>query len=79
MLGSGQFVLDLVLNQARTPLMRDAEARGGTVANGQASFLAASAETFRLLTGRHAPTDVMRSALAVELGLPEEGIAVVGD
>jgi len=79
MLGAGQFVLDLVLNHASTPLMRDAEARGGTVANGQASFLAGSAETFRLLTGRDAPTDVMRSALAVELGLPEEGIAVVGD
>jgi shikimate dehydrogenase len=79
MLSSGLFVLDLVLNHASTPLMGDAEARGGTVANGQASFLAASAETFRLLTGRDAPTDVMRSALAVELGLPEEGIAVVGD
>ena len=79
MLGSGLFVLDLVLHHASTPLMRDAEARGGTVANGQASFLAASAETFRLLTGRDAPTDVMRSALATELGLPEEGIAVVGD
>ena len=35
-----------------TPLMRDAQARGGTVANGQASFLAASAETFQLLTGQ---------------------------
>jgi shikimate dehydrogenase len=79
MLSSGLFVLDLVLNHASTPLMGDAEARGGTVANGQASFLAASAETFRLLSGRDAPTDVMRSALAVELGLPEEGIAVVGD
>ena len=79
MLGAGVFVLDLVLNHASTPLMRDAEARGGMVANGQASFLAASAETFRLLTGRDAPTDVMRSALAVELGLPEEGVAVVGD
>jgi shikimate dehydrogenase len=79
MLGTGVFVLDLVLNHASTPLMREAEARGGTVANGQASFLAASAETFRLLTGRDAPADVMRSALAVELGLPEERIAVVGD
>jgi shikimate dehydrogenase len=79
MLGAGVFVLDLVLNHASTPLMRDAEARGGTVANGQASFLAASAETFRLLTGQDAPADAMRSALAVELGLPEEGIAVVGD
>jgi shikimate dehydrogenase len=79
MLGSGLFVLDLVLNHASTPLMNDAQARGGTVANGQASFLSASARTFLLLTGQDAPAEVMRSALAAELGLPEEGIAVVGD
>jgi shikimate dehydrogenase len=79
MLGEGLFLLDLVLNHASTPLMRDAAERGGSVANGQASFLSASAETFQLLTGRDAPADVMRSALATELGLPEEGIAVVGD
>lgn len=79
LLGAGIFVLDLVLNHAITPLMRDAEARGGTVANGHASFLAGSAVTFQLLTGQAAPADAMRAALAVELGLPEEGIAVVGD
>jgi shikimate dehydrogenase len=79
MLAWGLFVLDLVLNHASTPLMVDAEARGGTVANGQASFLSASAETFQLLTGQDPPLEVMRSALAAELGLPEEGIAVVGD
>ena len=32
---TGLFVLDLVLNHDLTPLMRDAQARGGTVANGQ--------------------------------------------
>ena len=79
MLGTGLFVLDLVLNHASTPLMRDAQARGGTVANGHASFLAGSAETFQLLTGQTGQPEVMRAALAVELGLPEEGIAVVGD
>ena len=79
MLGSGPFVLDLVLNHASTPLMVDAQARGGTVANGQASFLSASAQTFQLLSGQDPPLEVMRSALAAELGLPEEGIAVVGD
>lgn len=72
-------VLDLVLNHAATPLMDEAKARGGTVANGQGSFLASSAATFRLLTGQEAPPEVMRAALADELGLPEEGIAVVGD
>ena len=79
MLGSGLFVLDLVLNHASTPLMVDAQARGGSVANGQASFLSASGKTFQLLTGQDPPLEVMRSALAAELGLPEEGIAVVGD
>jgi shikimate dehydrogenase len=79
LLGAGTFVLDLVLNHATTPLMREAQARGGTVANGHASFLAGSAVTFELLTGQSAPAEVMRAALAVELGLPEEGIAVVGD
>jgi shikimate dehydrogenase len=73
------YVLDLVLNRAETPLMRAAAARGGTVANGQASFLVAQAEAFRLWTGDDAPTDVMRTALADHLGLPEEGLAVVGD
>jgi shikimate dehydrogenase len=72
-------VLDLVLNQAVTPLMREATARGGTAANGQGSFLAGSAVTYRLLTGRDAPMEVLRSALAAELGVPEERIAVVGD
>ena len=32
-----------------------------------------------MITGQDAPTEVMRSALAEELGLPEEGIAVVGE
>jgi shikimate dehydrogenase len=73
------FVLDLVLHHAVTPLMRDAEARGGTVANGQLSFLASSAATFQLLTGKEAPAEVMRSALATELGLPVDRVAVVGD
>lgn len=79
LLRDGMFVLDLVLNHAATPLMREAQARGGTVANGQAAFLAGSAITFELLTGQAAPSDVMRAALAIELGLPEERIAVVGD
>ena len=79
MLPDGLFVLDLVLNHHATPLMDAATAAGGTVANGQASFITASAETFTLVTGDPAPTDVMRAALASELGLPAEGIAVVGD
>ncbi|HEX2194792.1 MAG TPA: hypothetical protein VHK63_07565, partial [Candidatus Limnocylindria bacterium] len=49
------YLLDLVLDRVETQLMRDAKERGGTVANGQASFLASSAATFRLLTGADAP------------------------
>ena len=72
-------VLDLVLNRAETPLMREVAARDGTVANGQGSFLVAQAAAFTLWTGAEAPTEVMRAALAAHLGLPEEGLAVVGD
>jgi shikimate dehydrogenase len=80
LLPDGLFVLDLVLDQAATPLMRAAKERGGTVANGRASLLASSAATFRLLTGSEPSADVMRAALDTELGLPEEGgAAVVGD
>jgi shikimate dehydrogenase len=79
-LPEGLHLLDLVLDRAATALMRDAKARGGTVANGRASFLASSAATFRLLTGGDPSPDVMRAALDAELGLPEEGAAaVVGD
>jgi shikimate dehydrogenase len=74
-----RYVLDLVLNQATTPLMREAEARGGTVANGQASFIAGVAVTTKLLTGSEPPGDRLREALARELGVPVEGLAVVGD
>jgi shikimate dehydrogenase len=74
-----RYVLDLVLNRASTPLMAAAEAQGGTVANGQASFLASTAATVKLLTGTNPPADAVRAALAAELGVPEEALAVVGD
>ncbi|HYI66552.1 MAG TPA: hypothetical protein VEW95_06500 [Candidatus Limnocylindrales bacterium] len=74
-----RYVLDLVLNRASTPLMEQATAQGGTVANGQAAFLRASSETARLLTGAAPGTEALRSALATELGVPEEALAVVGD
>lgn len=79
LLPEGLYVLDLVLNHTVTPLMRDAQERGGTVTNGQLSFLASSAATFKLVTGDEAPPEVMRSALATELGVPEDRVAVVGD
>jgi shikimate dehydrogenase len=74
-----RFVLDLVLAQGSTSLMDAATSQGGTAANGQAAFLAATSATVRLLTGTSPPADALRSALATELGVPEEGLAVVGD
>lgn len=79
LLPEGRFVLDLVLNRAETPLMSAARERGGTVANGQGAFLAGAAETVRLLTGSMPPADALRGALADALGVPLEGLAVVGD
>ena len=74
-----RFVLDLVLHRGSTPLMEQASAAGGTVANGQAAFLRATVETVSLLTGKSPPDDALRTALARELGVPEEALAVVGD
>ena len=74
-----RFVLDLVLNRASTPLMEQASAQGGTVASGQAAFLRASAEAVRLLTGTAPSLERLRTALAAELGVPEDSLAVVGD
>jgi shikimate dehydrogenase len=74
-----RYVLDLVLQHAETALMAAARERGGTVANGQGAFLAACSSTVRLLTGSVPSDDVLRAALAEELGLPDDQLAVVGD
>lgn len=74
-----RYVLDLVLDRAATPLMEVAAARGGTVASGQGAFLASTAATLKVLTGAAVPAEVLRAAMAEELGVPEEGLAVVGD
>lgn len=74
-----RYVLDLVLAQAATPLMDAAREKAGTVTNGQGAFLASASAIVRLLTGSAPPADALRTALASELGVPEEGLAVVGD
>ncbi|HLY35424.1 MAG TPA: hypothetical protein VKU35_01770 [Candidatus Limnocylindria bacterium] len=78
-LPEGLFVLDLALHQASTPLMLEAEARGGTVANGQASFAVAQQAALRLWTGIEPPVEVIRAALAAELGSPDGEVAVAGN
>jgi shikimate dehydrogenase len=72
-------VLDLVLAQGSTSLMDAATEQGGTAANGQTAFLASAGWTVRLLTGSAPSSETLRTALAAELGVPEEGLAVVGD
>jgi shikimate dehydrogenase len=79
LLPADRYVLDLVLNRATTPLMEEARARGGTVANGQGAFVASTAATVKLLTGSTPSLAALKAALATELGVPEETLAVVGD
>jgi shikimate dehydrogenase len=74
-----RYVLDLVLNRTETPLMAQAKAHGGTVANGQGAFLASTVATAKLFTGSAPAMATLRAALATELGLPEDTLAVVGD
>ncbi|MBA2721055.1 MAG: shikimate dehydrogenase [Chloroflexi bacterium] len=55
-------VLDLIY--ARTRLLRDSEAGGSTVADGELMLLHQGAAAFTLWTGQPAPTDVMQKALS---------------
>jgi shikimate dehydrogenase len=79
LLPDDRYVLDLVLAPGATPLMAQATEQGGTATNGQGAFLASTAATVKLLTGSAPSMDSLRAALAAELGVPEEGLAVVGD
>jgi shikimate 5-dehydrogenase len=74
-----RYVLDLVLSRGATPLMEYAKAHGGTVANGQGAFLASTAATASLFIGGPPAAETLRSALATELGVPADALAVVGD
>ncbi|MDF2735898.1 MAG: shikimate 5-dehydrogenase [Chloroflexota bacterium] len=55
-------VLDLIYN--RTRLLRDAEAAGATVADGELMLLHQGAAAFTLWTGQPAPLDLMQTKLA---------------
>jgi shikimate dehydrogenase len=55
-------VLDLIYS--RTRLLRDAEAAGATVADGELMLLHQGAAAFSLWTGQPAPLDLMQSKLA---------------
>ena len=66
----GLLVMDLIYNPARTKLLRDAEAAGCTVLNGEVMLLNQGAASFTLWTGQPAPLDLMREKLS-------EGLAAV--
>jgi len=61
-LPSGLLVLDLIYN--RTRFLRDAEAAGSTVMDGETMLLHQGAAAFTLWTGQAAPLEVMAAALA---------------
>ncbi|HEV7810979.1 MAG TPA: shikimate dehydrogenase [Candidatus Limnocylindrales bacterium] len=61
-LSSELLVLDLIYS--RTKLLRDAQAAGSTVADGELMLLHQGAAAFTLWTGRPAPVDLMQRALS---------------
>lgn len=64
-------VMDLIYNPARTRLLRDADAAGCQVLNGELMLLYQGAAAFTLWTGQPAPVELMREKLA-------EGLAAAG-
>jgi shikimate dehydrogenase len=74
----GIAALDLVL-LPETPLVAAVRGHGGSAANGQASFLAASAAAFKLVTGTAAQVKVMTAALNADIGASDASAPVVGD
>lgn len=61
-------VLDLVYRPTPTRLVREARAGGAVARGGAGMLLRQAALSFTLWTGRPAPVEVMRRALAAELG-----------
>ncbi len=61
-------VLDAVYRPARTRFLLEAMGRGARAIPGTRWFLGQAAEQFRLLTGREAPVEAMRAALATVPG-----------
>jgi shikimate dehydrogenase len=60
----GLLVMDLIYNPAQTKLLRDAEAAGCAVLNGEVMLLNQGAASFTLWTGQPAPIDLMREKLS---------------
>ena len=67
LLSEGQVVVDLIYRPERTPLLAAAAAAGAMTLNGVGMLLFQAAEQFRMWTGHEAPTDVMASAVGLQL------------
>jgi shikimate dehydrogenase len=80
-------VMDLIYNPPRSRLLRDAEAAGCQVLNGETMLLHQGAAAFALWTGQAAPVELMREQLAAGLaasgastgGAADEGAGTAGE
>ncbi|UCH27315.1 MAG: shikimate dehydrogenase [Trueperaceae bacterium] len=66
---SNMTVCDVIPNPPHTPFLQEAEARGATTLDGLGMLVYQGAIGFKLWTGRDAPVEVMRRALAEAFGL----------
>jgi 3-dehydroquinate dehydratase/shikimate dehydrogenase len=62
----GVTVFDTVYAPVRTPLLREAEARGARIVSGIDMFIRQAAMQFEMWTGRAAPEQIFRNAVAGE-------------
>ena len=75
----GLLVMDLIYNPAISRLLRDAEAAGCAVQNGEVMLLHQGAASFTLWTGQPAPIDLMRESLEAGLAAAAGEPAAAGD
>jgi len=62
-------VCDVIPNPPHTPFLKEAEARGARTLDGLGMLVYQGAIAFKMWTGREAPVEVMRQALARVFGL----------
>ena len=65
----GMVVVDVIPNPPETPFLKEAARHGARTIDGLAMLVAQGAIAFEMWTGKPAPRDIMRKALAEGLGL----------
>lgn len=65
----GMVVVDVIPNPPETPFLNEAARHGARTIDGLAMLVAQGAIAFEMWTGKRAPRDIMRKALAEGLGL----------